>query len=87
MLELFELQKFSPNYQEINQKKKKTVCIQTPLSVICDIPNLVLFQKGKKKCTITSYEEIWYRRAIICSSTGDVGGLQALASLSLGVIG
>lgn len=47
MLELFELQKFSPNYQEINQKKK-TVCIQTPLSVICDIPNLVLFQKEKK---------------------------------------
>lgn len=28
MLELFELQKFSPNYQEINQKKKKN-CVHT----------------------------------------------------------
>lgn len=41
----------------------------------------------RKKCTIMSYEESWYRRAIIHGSTGDVGGLQALASLSLGVIG
>lgn len=84
MLELFELQKFSPNYQEINQN---IVCIQTPLSMICAIPILVFFKKKGKKCTITSYKENGYRRAIICGSAGDVGGLQALASLFLGVIG
>lgn len=58
--------------------------------MICAIPILVFFLKKKKgggECTITSYEENGYRRAVICGSTGDVGGLQALASLFLGVIG
>lgn len=86
MLELFELQKFSPNYQEINQKKKNCVHTNTFERDLWYSKSSALL-KRKKRCTITSYEEIWYRRAIICSSKGDVGGLQALASLSLGVIG
>lgn len=50
-------------------------------------PSVLFKKKRGEKCTITSYEENGYRRAVIFGSTGDVGGLQALASLFLGVIG